>query len=447
MMIVVTSSCSRAWVQSAWIVYMAEPSASSEMTGRPGRADRGAGRGGQAPADRAAGQVQVVVLAGARRAVLEERGGGDGLVDHDRVVGQQRADDRGERVEVERAAGRELRARGSGSTGRAARAPTRSASASSAASESSSGVASTVTSCRGDHSRLGLPGIGEEPDRRRASRRRSGARSPAARRPPSRSGRAAAARRGREPPRSSRGVNVSWKTAAPVPAAIRAAARRPGRRAWSARRAGARPRAGAQRPRGGLDRLAGHRRRAAPWRAGAAAPRLGSQPASAGRISVATPPRARRPRPPRRPGSPPSGRRARVPSQCEAGRAMASMSLVSGAPSGLCTTACSPTRLTIGVRRLVRVVDVRERVAEAGAEVQQRRGGDAGHARVAVGGRGRHALEQGQHAAHLGHAVHRRHEVHLRGARVGEADAHAGRRQRAQHALGAVHAAHHASAR
>ena len=36
MMIVVTSSSSRACVHSAWIVYMAEPSASSEITGRPG---------------------------------------------------------------------------------------------------------------------------------------------------------------------------------------------------------------------------------------------------------------------------------------------------------------------------------------------------------------------------------------------------------------------------
>ena len=35
-MIVVTSSPSRAIVHSAWIVYIAEPSASRQTTGRPG---------------------------------------------------------------------------------------------------------------------------------------------------------------------------------------------------------------------------------------------------------------------------------------------------------------------------------------------------------------------------------------------------------------------------
>ena len=37
MITVVTSSCSRAWVHSAWIVYIAEPSASRASTGGPGR--------------------------------------------------------------------------------------------------------------------------------------------------------------------------------------------------------------------------------------------------------------------------------------------------------------------------------------------------------------------------------------------------------------------------
>ena len=38
MITVVTSSDSRAWVHSAWIVYIAEPSASSASTGRSGQA-------------------------------------------------------------------------------------------------------------------------------------------------------------------------------------------------------------------------------------------------------------------------------------------------------------------------------------------------------------------------------------------------------------------------
>ena len=78
--------------------------------------------------------------------------------------------------------------------------------------------------------------------------------------------------------------------------------------------------------------------------------------------------------------------------------------------------------LTIGVSRPARVVQVGEAVGEAGAEVQQRRGRLAGHARVAIGGAGHHALEQAEHAAHPGDRVERRDEMHLRRAGVGEAD-------------------------
>src|SRR3954465_3171204 len=101
MITVVTSSCSRACVHSAWIVYIAEPSASNEITGRPGApmaAPVAAGSPqpipppvGRAapprppPADRPAGKIQVVVLAGPSRARLEEDRGGHRLVDHDRV--------------------------------------------------------------------------------------------------------------------------------------------------------------------------------------------------------------------------------------------------------------------------------------------------------------------------------------------------------------------------
>jgi len=54
--------------------------------------------------------------------------------------------------------------------------------------------------------------------------------------------------------------------------------------------------------------------------------------------------------------------------------------------------------------------------------VQEHHGGAAGHAGVAVGGAGGHALEQREHAAHLGDLVERADEVHLGGAGVGEAD-------------------------
>ena len=59
--------------------------------------------------------------------------------------------------------------------------------------------------------------------------------------------------------------------------------------------------------------------------------------------------------------------------------------------------------------------------------------------RVAVGGAGGDALEQPEHAAHLGHVVERGDEVHLRGARVGEAHVDAGVDERADQRLRAVH--------
>ena len=85
------------------------------------------------------------------------------------------------------------------------------------------------------------------------------------------------------------------------------------------------------------------------------------------------------------------------------------------------------------------VVQVRQPVAQARPQVQQGGGGAAGHARVAVGRAGGHALEQRQHAAHLGDVVERGDEVHLRRARVGEADVHARVDQRPDQCLRAVH--------
>jgi hypothetical protein len=83
--------------------------------------------------------------------------------------------------------------------------------------------------------------------------------------------------------------------------------------------------------------------------------------------------------------------------------------------------------------RLAGVVQVGQAVAQAAAQVQQGGGGPVGHAGVAVGRAGGHALEQGQHGAHRRRGVQRGDEVHLRGAGVGEAGVDAGVEQRAQH--------------
>ncbi len=63
--------------------------------------------------------------------------------------------------------------------------------------------------------------------------------------------------------------------------------------------------------------------------------------------------------------------------------------------------------------RLAGVVQVGEAVAQPRPEVEQRRRGAAGHAGVAVGGAGGDALEERQHAPHLGHVVEGGDEVHL----------------------------------
>ena len=89
--------------------------------------------------------------------------------------------------------------------------------------------------------------------------------------------------------------------------------------------------------------------------------------------------------------------------------------------------------------RAAGVVQVGEAVGEARAAVQQRRRRLAGHARVAVGRAGHHALEQAEHAAHAGHAVECGDEVHLRGAGVAEAGIDAAFQQRVDEAFGAVH--------
>ena len=71
--------------------------------------------------------------------------------------------------------------------------------------------------------------------------------------------------------------------------------------------------------------------------------------------------------------------------------------------------------------------------------MKQRRSGLAGHARVAVGCPGNHALEQAEDTAHPGHAIERRHEMHLAGAGIGEAGIDAGGEQRPDKTLRTVH--------
>ena len=90
--------------------------------------------------------------------------------------------------------------------------------------------------------------------------------------------------------------------------------------------------------------------------------------------------------------------------------------------------------------RLAGVVQVGEPVAESWTEMEQRRGGPFGHAGVAVGGTGGDSLEEGEHAAHLGHVVEGSDEVHLGRAGVHEAHVDATVDQRADQRLCADHA-------
>ena len=97
MITVVTSSDSRACVHSDWIVYIAEPSASSASTGRSGQATAAPVATRQALADRPAGELQPVVRRRSppsrrvMRTLVVLR-----LVGDDRALGQRRGDRRGE---------------------------------------------------------------------------------------------------------------------------------------------------------------------------------------------------------------------------------------------------------------------------------------------------------------------------------------------------------------
>ena len=90
-------------------------------------------------------------------------------------------------------------------------------------------------------------------------------------------------------------------------------------------------------------------------------------------------------------------------------------------------------------RRPARIVQIGEAVGEAGAEMQQRRGRLAGDPAVAVGGAGRDALEQAQHAAQTRIGVERADQMHLGSAGIGEANLDATIDQRLRECLRAVH--------
>jgi hypothetical protein len=92
-----------------------------------------------------------------------------------------------------------------------------------------------------------------------------------------------------------------------------------------------------------------------------------------------------------------------------------------------------------GRARAPRVVQVREAVGEAGAEVEQGGRGPLGHARIAVRGAGADALEQAQHRSHPD-AIERGHERHLGRARVGEAELDPESARRLEQRLRSVHA-------
>ena len=86
------------------------------------------------------------------------------------------------------------------------------------------------------------------------------------------------------------------------------------------------------------------------------------------------------------------------------------------------------------------VVEVRNAVGEAGAEVQERERRAIGHARVAIGRAGADALEEAEHGADSRLAVEGGDQRQLGGAGVREADLEARRAGRPHQALRAVHA-------
>ena len=202
---------------------------------------------------------------------------------------------------------------------------------------------------------------------------------------------------------------------------------RPARRSaapWRpARRRRRRPAAGAARGSGARRR---RRRRSTTRRpAGSASP-----PGPGGPIAAATASAVTRHR---------SAVRSGRPTQPDTLRAAVSMSDCSGASKRAWYVAWSPTMLTTGVAARRALCRLASPLPRPGPRCRSVAAGRAGHPGVAVGGAGRDALEQPEHAAHLGHRVERGDEVHLARARVREARRDPGVDERADHGLGAVH--------
>jgi hypothetical protein len=87
----------------------------------------------------------------------------------------------------------------------------------------------------------------------------------------------------------------------------------------------------------------------------------------------------------------------------------------------------------------LRVVQVRRRVGEAGAQVEERGGRRIGHAVITVGRAAAHAFEEPQHATHAFDAIERADEMHLGSAGIGEADIHPASQQCSNQTFCAVH--------
>ena len=439
----VTSSCSRAIVHSDWIVYIAEPSASSAITGRSGHATAAPTADGQPLPDRAAGERQHVVP---RRSGRVRRRASCPMSPPRRRRSRPRAGSRRSAWQTLSAVSAPVGGAGrfaAASPGIAPFAPSASASASSAPDHVVRRRRELVDLAPVGHEVALLARVGEErhgrlgvdqhqvlePARaapRRARRTTRSARRPAAPR------RAACA--------WGRSRRAAWRRSRP-----RSARRRAGRaRAARGRRAGSRSCRRCAAPGDRLHRggeVAVVAAPAAPTAARASAPSV--HDTSAGRISVAT-----------CPGGP---------------LAAAIASTASRAKIGSACRGPHPARdvardgLDVGLQRRVvldmvgrvvaddvddrhlgaaRVVQVRQPVAQARPEVQQRRRGPIRHPRVAVGGAGGDALEQAEHRTHLRHGVERGDEMHLRRAGVGEARRDAAVDERADQCLGAVgHAA------
>ena len=184
---------------------------------------------------------------------------------------------------------------------------------------------------------------------------------------------------------------------------------------------------------------AGTSRAGAAPRPSARAPPASSHVVSAGRISVATPPRAA-PRATASAASRPTSAAAFVSRiQPDTLRATLSMSEASGASNAWWYVAWSPTMFTIGVRARRALCRFAIPLPSPGPRCSSVAAGRTGHAAVAVGRAGGDAFEQREDRAHLGDVVERGDELHLRCTRVREAHVDAVRDQRADECVRAVH--------